>query len=474
MLLRKKKGIVGLDIGSSAVKLVELKGGKGGSYSLLHAAHAPLSPEAIVEGTVMDSSLVVEVAQRLIQEQSIKNPNFGISLSGLSVAIRKIQVPAMSDAELAESIHWEAEQYLPFDVNEVNLDYVVLSSDADTMDVLLVAAKKDRIADYTGIVTQLGKLPSLVDVDVFALQNAFETNYTPGDGTVGLVNIGGDVTNINIIQGSSPHFTRDISVGTRIFIENLQKQMGIGYEDAQKVISGDMEGTSGLMAPSGLLLDLVLLRLDRLRLLEVDVAGDVENAEQDGHGALGAGEEPDLGLLPGRVVADAGQVLAVDAEVAGQRDDGARPAGRDGLAADGRPEGVAEVLRVALEIVDGVEVDVRQRLGTDVLDPEGDLGHEDEPGRPGLVVLGHPGGGVVQDLEGALQLLAGHALAGRQGGQRQAEDDDGQDVSLHAAPPLYLSYDNGRGAIKQQSLSGPGARRGRPRGCRSRAGRRST
>ena len=123
----------------------------------MHAAHAPLSPEAIVEGTVMDSSLVVEVAQRLIQEQSVKNPSFGISLSGLSVAIRKIQVPAMSDAELAESIHWEAEQYLPFDVNEVNLDYVVLRCDADTMDVLLVAAKKDRIADYTGIITQLGK-----------------------------------------------------------------------------------------------------------------------------------------------------------------------------------------------------------------------------------------------------------------------------------------------------------------------------
>ncbi|MCJ7440620.1 MAG: pilus assembly protein PilM, partial [Thermoanaerobaculaceae bacterium] len=116
MFLRKKKGIVGLDIGSSAVKLVELKGAKGGRFSLLHAGHATLSPEAIVEGTVMDSSLVVEVAQRLIQEQSVKNAGFGISLSGISVAIRKIQVPAMSDAELAESILWEAEQYLPFDV----------------------------------------------------------------------------------------------------------------------------------------------------------------------------------------------------------------------------------------------------------------------------------------------------------------------------------------------------------------------
>ena len=98
MRLGKKKGIVGLDIGSSAIKLVELKASKGGRFNLLHAAHAPLSPEAIVEGTVMDSSLVVEAAQRMIQEQSVKNPAFGISLSGISVAIRKIQVPAMSDA----------------------------------------------------------------------------------------------------------------------------------------------------------------------------------------------------------------------------------------------------------------------------------------------------------------------------------------------------------------------------------------
>jgi len=185
--LGRKKNIVGLDIGSSAVKLVELRGGKGGRCSLVHAAHAALSPEAIVEGTVMDSSLVVDVAKRMIQERGVKNPNFGISLSGISVAIRKIQVPAMSPEELDESIRWEAEQYLPFDVNEVNLDYVVLGADAETLDVLLVAAKKDRIADYTGIVAQLGKSPTLVDVDVFAVQNAYEYNYgSPGDRVVAL------------------------------------------------------------------------------------------------------------------------------------------------------------------------------------------------------------------------------------------------------------------------------------------------
>lgn len=243
MLLGKKKGIVGLDIGSSAIKLVELKAGKGGRYTLLHAAHAPLSPEAIVEGTVMDSSLVVEVAQRLMQEQGVKNPNIGISLSGMSVAIRKIQVPAMSEAELAESIHWEAEQYLPFDVNEVNLDYVVLAQDADNMEVLLVAAKKDRIADYTGIITQLAKSPALVDVDVFALQNAYEYNYgVPQERVVALVNIGAHIMNVNILAHGQSVFWRDIVFGGNAYTEAIQRELNLTREQAEAVKSGEQLG----------------------------------------------------------------------------------------------------------------------------------------------------------------------------------------------------------------------------------------
>jgi len=243
VLLRKKKNIVGLDIGSSAVKLVELQQGKGGRYSLVHAAHAPLSPEAIVEGTVMDSSLVVEVAQRLIQEQGVKNPNFGVSLSGMSVAIRKIQVPAMSEAELAESIHWEAEQYIPFDVNEVNLDYVVLNADADTMDILLVAARKDRIADYTGIVAQLGKVPALVDVDVFALQNAYEHNYgVASDRVVALLNVGAHIMNLNIIAHGQSVFWRDIVFGGNAYTEAIQRELNLTREQAEAVKTGEQLG----------------------------------------------------------------------------------------------------------------------------------------------------------------------------------------------------------------------------------------
>jgi type IV pilus assembly protein PilM len=176
---KRKRQVVGCDVGSSSIKIVELKPLKNDEYQLLHAAIANLSPEAIVDGAIMDSSLVVEALSRLIADNNIRNPNFGGSLSGHSVIIKKIQLPSMTDSELAESIQWEAEQYIPFDINDVNLDYVVLDSGAgDTMDVLLVAVKKDRIADYTSVIVQAGKDPVLVDVDVFALQNAFEANYS--------------------------------------------------------------------------------------------------------------------------------------------------------------------------------------------------------------------------------------------------------------------------------------------------------
>ena len=143
MFGKKKKQVVGCDVGSSSIKIVELKPLKNDEYQLLHAAVGALSPEAIVDGAIMDSSLVVEELSRLISERNVKNPSFGGSLSGHSVIIKKIQLPSMSESELAESIQWEAEQYIPFDINDVNLDYVTLGTTGDTMDLLLVAVKKD-------------------------------------------------------------------------------------------------------------------------------------------------------------------------------------------------------------------------------------------------------------------------------------------------------------------------------------------
>src|SRR5260370_24067173 len=160
----------------------------------------------------MDASLVVDTVNGVVSTVAVRNNDFGTSLSGHCVIIKKISLPTMSAEELAESIRWEAEQYVPFDINDVNLDYVVLdASGGETMDVLLVAVKKDKIGDYTSVITQVGKTPALVDVDAFPLQNAYEINYPfePGR-VVALVNIAASVTNVNVLSGSDTIFCRGI------------------------------------------------------------------------------------------------------------------------------------------------------------------------------------------------------------------------------------------------------------------------
>jgi type IV pilus assembly protein PilM len=239
----KSKNLVGLDIGSAAVKLVELKESKG-SYKLVKAGIESLSPEAIVDGAIMDSSMVVETINRLSTGLDVKNLSYGTSLSGHAVIIKKINLPTMTEAELAESIRWEAEQYVPFDINDVNLDYVVLdTAGRDGMDVLLVAVKKDKIAEYTGVIAQAGKSPQLVDVDSFAVQNAYEVNYalTPGR-VVALVNIGASVTNVNVLSGLNAVFWRDISFGGNQYTDALQKELNLSFDQADGLKRGQRAG----------------------------------------------------------------------------------------------------------------------------------------------------------------------------------------------------------------------------------------
>ena len=241
----KSKNLVGLDIGSSAIKLVELKEAKGG-FSLVKAGVEYLSSEAIVDGAIMDASLVVDTISKLNSAQGVKNANYGTSVSGHSVIVKKISLPSMSPEELSESIQWEAEQYIPFDINDVNLDYVLLDrpgEGADTMDVLLVAVKKDKINDYTSVISQTGKSPMLVDVDAFALQNAFEVNYeVEPDRVIALANIGASVTNVNILQGGNTIFWRDISIGGNQFTDAVQRELHLPREQAEALKKGEPTG----------------------------------------------------------------------------------------------------------------------------------------------------------------------------------------------------------------------------------------
>ena len=242
MAFGKKKGLVGLDIGSSAIKAVELKpGGKGGEFHLVNLGMEPLPPEAIVDGAIMDSGAVIDSIQRLFSANKIKTTDVACSVSGNAVIVKKISLPQMTPEELAESIHWEAEQYIPFDIQDVSLDYEVVegSGSGGNMDVLLVAAKKDKIGDYTSAISQAGKSPSIIEVDVFALQNCYEVNYGIDPGRViALLNVGASIMNINIVKGSNSIFNRDIAVGGNQYTDAIQKDLNLSFDQAEALKRG--------------------------------------------------------------------------------------------------------------------------------------------------------------------------------------------------------------------------------------------
>ncbi len=238
--LGKSKAVVGLDIGSSAVKAVELKAvGKG--YKVVAFAIESVPPDSIVDGAIIDGAAVADAIRRVFENKAFKTKEVAASLSGNAVIVKKINLPVMTEAELAESIYWEAEQYIPFDIQDVNLDYQILNAGTGaesegTMDVLLVAAKKEKIADYTGVISQAGRLPVIVDVDAFALQNAYEVNYgLEPDAVVVLLNAGASAININIITGDQSVFTRDISMGGNSYTEAVQKELNLPFESAEQI-----------------------------------------------------------------------------------------------------------------------------------------------------------------------------------------------------------------------------------------------
>ncbi len=239
--MARGKNVVGLDIGSSAVKLIQLKETKRG-YQLKHFGMAPLPPEAIIDGALMNSTVIVNTIRELVRSQRVRHKETGIAIGGHSVIIKKITLPTMTNEELQESIQWEAEQYIPFDINDVNIDVQVLTQNPvehGQMDVLLVAAKKDMINDYLGVVHEAGLTPMMVDVAAFCVENAFEINYDlPVNETVVLVNIGASVITINVLAAGITAFTRDISMGGNHFTEEIQKQLNVSYDEAEALKLG--------------------------------------------------------------------------------------------------------------------------------------------------------------------------------------------------------------------------------------------
>jgi type IV pilus assembly protein PilM len=239
-LFGRKKTTVGLDIGSGLVKVAVIDHSKK-QPELIKVAVVPLLADAIVEGEVMDPGIVAEAIQSALAAADVKGKQVVTAVGGRDVIIKKIQIERVKEQQARELMRWEAEQHVPFDMESVELDFQILDPDDDgvEMSVLLVAAKRELIESKLRVLTDAGLEPHMVDVDAFALHNAFEVNYPEAmRGIVALVNIGHDVTNINILDDGVPILTRDITVGTRRFREDLQRERGISADEAQQLLQG--------------------------------------------------------------------------------------------------------------------------------------------------------------------------------------------------------------------------------------------
>src|SRR5262245_31411374 len=238
MWTRGKKSIVGVDIGSSSVKAVELQG-KGTDFQLVNVGYEPLQPDSIVDGQIMELNNVSAAIANIFNEHKIKTTKVAASVSGHSVIVKNIVLPQMTDEELQESFGWHAEEHIPFDISAVNLDYQITEKSPDAIHVLLAACKQDKIANLKQAIQLAGKQPTVIDVDAFALQNCYELNYNPQPGqVVALLNIGASTTNINILNGARSVFTRDATFGGNQYTSLLQKELGLTFDQAERVKRG--------------------------------------------------------------------------------------------------------------------------------------------------------------------------------------------------------------------------------------------
>lgn len=229
------KNLVGVDIGSSSIKVAEIKEKRGGARALVRFGYHPLPSETIVDGHIINSGAVVEGLQKLFHKA--KRRDVALRVSGHSVIIKKITMPQMTTAELQEQITWEAEQHIPFDLSEVQIDWQVLSQRPDQaqMDVLLVAAKKEEIGDLTNLAVEAKLRPRVVDLDAFTVQNTFEAGYgvPPPEQTVALLHVGASLTTLNILADGTTSFTRDIANGGALITEEIQRNLGLSAEEAE-------------------------------------------------------------------------------------------------------------------------------------------------------------------------------------------------------------------------------------------------
>ncbi|HYQ47339.1 MAG TPA: type IV pilus assembly protein PilM [Polyangiaceae bacterium] len=248
------RNLVGVDIGTASIKVCQVKETRKG-LGLVRLGYAPLGPQVIVDGQVMDSGAVVEALQKVFHDAKIRQKECALSVPGQSVIIRKITVPMMTEAELEEQIQWEAEQHIPFDIKDVHVDYQVLRrrAEASQMDLLLVAAKRDQIEEYAQLARNAKLKPLVCDIDAFTVQNLFEySRALPADQTIALINVGASLSSLNIIANGVSAFTREIANGGNGITEEIRKQLNVPHEQAEAykcggAASADDPGRPGMV-----------------------------------------------------------------------------------------------------------------------------------------------------------------------------------------------------------------------------------
>jgi type IV pilus assembly protein PilM len=241
MAFGKKDHIVGLDIGSRSIKAAEITETKRG-LSLTRFGIVDIAHGAIEEGTINDPETVAESIKQLFKSYNIKESNVAVSIGGYSVIVKKISVQTMDEEKLQETIHFEAEQYIPFDISDVNLDFQILGeseSNPGQMNVFLVAAKMEMVNDYINLVNLAGLNPCIVDVEAFALQNTFEANYDMQSENTALIDIGASKTSLNILKGNSSLFMRDVSLGCGQINQKIMSLIECSFEEAEQLKYGD-------------------------------------------------------------------------------------------------------------------------------------------------------------------------------------------------------------------------------------------
>src|ERR671928_881825 len=277
-----RKGLVGLDIGSSSIKAVELQG-KLGSLQLVNLGFEGLQPDTVVDGQIMELNDVSGVISSVFSSHQFKTDRVAAGVSGSSVIVKNIIVPQMTREELEESIDWHAEEHIPFEISDVSLDYEVVGSSADSFNVLMAACKRDFVASLKQVIQLAGKQPAVIDVDAFALQNCYEVNYQPAANlVVALLNVGASTMNINILRGVRSVFTRDVSVGGNQYTALLQKELGLTYEQAEQV----KRGNAAPGGYEGVDIDGALETVSDMLALEISKTFDFYRATADDDGSV--------------------------------------------------------------------------------------------------------------------------------------------------------------------------------------------